>query len=255
MRLNTLMDIPFSEMAWLLFITFFAAGAVKGVTGMGLPTLAMGILSTVLPPVTAAAILLIPSFVTNVWQLASGRNVGVLVRRLWPMMVTLVFATVAGLAFLVKADTVWSSLGLGIALIAYAAYALISPSLHVSSRIEPWLSPVVGVATGVVTGATGVFVMPAVPYLQALRLEKDDLIQALGLSFTISTVALAAGLAVYGSFRVDQLGLSSLAIVPALLGMWLGQKIRTRISPPAFRLLFLSFLLLLGMQLASRPFL
>ena len=96
--------------------------------------------------------------------------------------------------------------------------------------------------------------MPAVPYLQALGLDKDELVQALGLSFTVSTVALAAGLLMHGAFRLDQLGLSALVIVPALAGMWLGQKIRARISPRRFRQFFLLFLGLLGLELVSRPF-
>ncbi|MEI9914951.1 MAG: hypothetical protein WDN29_03155 [Methylovirgula sp.] len=58
---------------------------------------------------------------------------------------------------------------------------------------EPWIGAFMGAATGVVTGATGINVIPAVPYLQSLDLERDDLIQALGLSFTVSTMAMAAG--------------------------------------------------------------
>jgi uncharacterized membrane protein YfcA len=96
--------------------------------------------------------------------------------------------------------------------------------------------------------------MPAVPYLQAMRLHRDELVQALGLSFTVSTVALAGGLLLHGAFRVDQMGLSTLALLPAFAGMWLGQKVRARISPTRFRQFFLSFLLLLGLELASRPF-
>lgn len=238
----------------LVTLTFLAAGLVKGVTGMGLPTVAMGLLGTVMPPAAAAAILIIPSFVTNVWQLLAGPTTVRLVKRLWPMMLGIVLGTVGGASLLVRVDPKWSGLALGIALVVYAGYALISPSFSISSRVEPWLSPIIGLVTGMITGGTGVFVMPAVPYLQAARLEKDQLVQALGLSFTISTVALAGGLLANGAFRVDQLGLSSLALVPALAGMWLGQKVRARISPRRFRQLFLTFLLLLGTELALRPF-
>jgi uncharacterized membrane protein YfcA len=116
------------------------------------------------------------------------------------------------------------------------------------------LSPLVGGVTGVVTGGTGVFVIPAVPYIQALGLDKDDLVQALGLSFTVSTIALAAGLAGRGAVQVDNLVLSLLAVVPALAGMWAGQLVRERIGPTAFRRGFLVCLLLLGAEMASRPF-
>jgi len=239
----------------LLTLTFLVAGTVKGVTGMGLPTVAMGLLGTVMAPAVAAAMLIIPSFVTNAWQLLAGSATTTLLRRLWLMMLGIVVGTVGGASLLVRVDPKWSGLALGIALVLYAAYALISPVLSVPSRLDRWLSPIFGLVTGTITGATGVFVMPAVPYLQALRLEKDELVQALGLSFTVSTIALAVGLSAHGSFKVDQVGLSTIAVVPALAGMWLGQQIRARISPRRFRQFFLSFLLLLGVELAFRTFL
>lgn len=98
------------------------------------------------------------------------------------------------------------------------------------------------------------FVIPAVPYLQALGLKRDELVQALGLSFTVSTVALAIGLAKDGIFRREDIGASVLAILPALLGMWLGQRIRRRVSVVTFRRWFLIGLFALGLQLLLRPF-
>lgn len=105
------------------------------------------------------------------------------------------------------------------------------------------------------TGGTGVFVIPAVPYLQALGLTKDDLVQALGLSFTVSTIALAMGLGAHGAFQIDHLALSAAAVIPALAGMWAGQLVRNRISPVAFRRGFLVCLLLLGCEMATRSLL
>lgn len=229
--------------------TFFAAGVVKGVTGMGLPTVAMGVLGSLLSPLIAAALLLVPSFVTNVWQLLAGRRFGMLIRRLWTMMLTIIVGTVFGSILLTDEGTDLTTVGLGIALVIYAAYTLLARPLHVSPRWEQWLSPAIGLVTGLVTGATGVFVIPAVPYIQSLNLERDDLVQALGLSFTVSTIALATGLLWHGAAPVGNLLISTLAVIPALLGMAVGQVIRTRISPQLFRRLFLIFLLLLGLEM------
>ncbi|HEY4254137.1 MAG TPA: sulfite exporter TauE/SafE family protein [Roseomonas sp.] len=242
---------------WLLLTitaTFFLAGIVKGVTGMGLPTVAMGVLGAVMPPVAAAALLIVPSFVTNLWQLLAGPRATALAGRLWPMMFGITFGTVAGAAMLANGDAGWTTPALGVALVAYAVFTLLARQLSVPARLEGWLSPAVGLVTGVVTGGTGIFVIPAVPYLQALGLAKDDLIQALGLSFTVSTIALMLGLAWRGAFHLDNLAMSALAILPALLGMWLGQAIRQRVSPARFRRWFLLCLLLLGAELALRPF-
>ena len=112
-----------------------------------------------------------------------------------------------------------------------------------------------GGLTGVITGATGVFVIPAVPWLQALGFRRDELVQALGLSFTLSTLALAAGLALHDGWHDDAWLLSALALLPALLGMWLGQRIRSRLSPQRFRQCFLLFLLALGIELIARGWL
>lgn len=233
--------------------TFFAAGIVKGVTGMGLPTVAMGVLGSLISPLTAATLLIVPSFVTNVWQLFAGPSFGQLFRRLWLMMVAIVVGTVAGSSFIASGNTVLTTAALGGALALYALYTLFARQLSVPKSIEPWLSPVIGAVTGVVTGGTGVFVIPAVPYLQALGLTKDDLVQGLGLSFTISTIALAIGIGAQGAYQLDQMTFSVLAVVPALVGMWAGQFIRDRISPTTFRRGFLIFLFLLGAEMALRP--
>jgi uncharacterized membrane protein YfcA len=241
---------PSTPIIAAIIMTFFAAGLVKGVTGMGLPTVAMGVLGSLLSPLAAAALLLVPSFVTNLWQLLAGPKLGRLIRRLWPMMLTIVIGTVVGSAILARGNAARTTTGLGIVLVIYAAYTLLARPPRVSLRWEPWLSPMVGLVTGLFTGATGVFVIPAVPYIQSLDLERDDLVQALGLSFTVSTTALSIGLFWHGAFPIGHLLSSTLAVVPALLGMAAGQVIRARISPQLFRRLFLIFLLLLGLEMA-----
>lgn len=234
--------------------TFLVAGFVKGVTGMGLPTLAMGVLGALLGPASAAALLLLPSFVTNVWQLAAGPHLGTLLHRLWPMMTAIVLGTLAGSAMLASGDTAHTTTALGVVLVVYALYTLLARPLVVPPGWEAWASPVMGLATGLVTGATGVFVIPAVPYLQSLRLDRDALVQALGLSFTVSTLALGAGLFWHGTTLEGEWLLSAGAVLPALLGMALGQTFRGRISALAFRRVFLGGLLVLGSEMASRPF-
>lgn len=235
--------------------TFFLAGIVKGVTGMGLPTVAMGVLGALVSPVAAATLLIVPSFVTNVWQLFTGPSLWPLIVRFWPMMAAIVAGTLAGASLLTSGDARLATSALGAALLVYAAYTLMARQFVVPARMERWLSPLIGVTTGVVTGGTGVFVIPAVPYLQALGLEKDDLIQALGLSFTVSTIALAASLAWHGAFQLGNVWMSALAVAPALAGMWVGQVVRKQVSPTAFRRWFLLGLLLLGADLLIRPLL
>lgn len=246
------LNYPFPILVALI-ATFFLAGMVKGVTGMGLPTLAMGMAGAFISPLAAASLLIVPSFVTNVWQLLAGPSLAGLLKRLWPMMVAIIIGTVVGAALLAGGDTGLTVATLGTALVIYALYALFGRPLLVPQRFEPVLSPVIGGLTGLVTGGTGVFVIPAVPYLQSLGLERDELVQALGLSFTVSTIALAVGLAGHQAYRMEDLLLSVLLVLPSLAGMWVGQSLRSRISPTTFRRWFLICLLLLGAQMLLRP--
>ena len=80
----------------LITLTFLLAGFVKGVIGLGLPTVAVGLLGLVMLPAEAAALLVVPSLVTNLWQLFAGPRFGALARRLWPMLVTICLGTWAG---------------------------------------------------------------------------------------------------------------------------------------------------------------
>ncbi len=243
------MDAP-ALIAGFTLATFLLAGFVKGVIGLGLPTIGMGLLAVVMAPAQAAALLVVPSFVTNVWQLALGPGIGSLLRRLWPMLLGICLGAWAGAGLL--SGGARASVALGAALALYAVLGLTSVEFSVPRRAEPWLSPVIGVATGIVTAATGVYVIPAVPYMQALGLEKDELVQACGVSFTVSTVALAAILAHDGALETSVAGASLLALVPALIGMALGQWVRSRVRPDVFRVCFLLGLLLLGAHLALR---
>jgi hypothetical protein len=167
------------------------------------------------------------------------------------MMLGVCLGTWAGAGLLAGDGSGRASMALGIALAAYGAVGLAAVQLPAPGRAEAWLSPVVGAATGLIAAATGVFVIPAVPYLQALRLEKDDLVQALGLSFTVSTVALAVNLAGGGTLA-PAAGASLFALAPALVGMLIGQWLRARVRPERFRVWFFLGLLALGGHLALR---
>jgi uncharacterized protein len=219
---------------------------------MGLPTVAMGLLGLVMAPAQAAAVIVIPSLTTNVWQFLRGPHRLPLLCRTWPLLAAICLSTWAA-AGLITAPNARRAVGwLGVALVAYAVIGFSRVRVSIPVKYEAWLSAVAGLATGVLTGATGVFVIPAVPYLQALGFDSDDLVQVLGLSFTTSTLALAAGLASRGAFQIAAVGTSALCVAPALAGMAIGQLIRARVNPKTFRLLFFAGLVLLGGDLIAR---
>ena len=231
------------------FVTavFLLAGVVKGVVGLGLPTISMALLALAMPPAQAAALLVVPSLLTNLWQARPVRALGGLLRRIGGMQAGVCAGTLAGAWALGAPAGEGAVAALGAALVLYAAWGLFGRARRLPAHLEPWLGPAVGLATGLLTAATGVFVVPAVPYLQALGLDKDDLIQAMGVSFTVSTVALALGLWFNGAYAAGAAGMSVLMLLPALAGMGLGTRLRRTLSPAAFRVGLMVSLLLLGL--------
>ena len=234
---------------------FLLAGFVKGVIGLGLPTVSIGLLGLLMTPAQAAAILVVPSLVTNIWQAVVGGGLLALVRRLWPLLAGICIGTALGVIVLPHDDNGRATLWLGLALVVYAALGLVKVEFSVPRHAETWLGLLMGAATGAITVATGIFVMPGTPYIQSMEFDRDRLVQALGLSFTVSTFTLAAALAHTGHVQTSLAWPSIVALVAALVGMALGQLTRGKIKAETFRLCFFIGLMLLGLHLALRGFL
>lgn len=241
------------ELVVTVLLVFVLAGFVKGVIGMGLPTVSVALLILLVGVKQALALMLIPSIATNVWQGALGGHFVSLMKRLWPMFAAAAPAIWLGAGVLAKADALLLAAIFGVMLAIYSASALLKFSVPAPGRHETWLTPAIGATTGFITGLTGSFVVPAVLYLQALGLSRDALVQAMGIAFTISTFLL--GVALLGhSLLPAELGLLTVgALVPSAVGMVLGQKVRQQLSEERFRQVFFAALLGLGLWLAARP--
>ena len=169
-----------------------------------------------------------PTLVTNVWQMLIGPYLVALLRRLWTLMAGSVVGIWLGGGILTSANSRIAACGLGLALVIYAVIGLTKVKFSVPRRHEVWASPLIGLATGFIAGGTGVFMIPAGPYYQAIGLDKDELVQLLGLSFTVCTLTLAAVLWNANVLQLGNAAGSALAVAPALIGMAMGQRIRAR---------------------------
>jgi uncharacterized membrane protein YfcA len=245
-------DIPY--FLPLIVAVFVLAGTVKGVLGGGLPSISIGLLSVVMPIPLAAALVVVPSFATNVWQ-SFGPHFRVLMRRIWLMLAGICVGAWLGAGLMTGAYAQWASVGLGLSLAVYAVIGLFSLRMSLPRQSEPWLAPIVGIATGFIAAGTGVFVIPSGPYLQAIGLNKDEMVQALGITFTVSTVVLGGVVAHAGALNTALLVPTIVALVASLIGMWIGQQLRNKLPEETFRKWFFIGLLLLGAHLALHPFL
>ena len=238
----------------LIASAFLLAGFVKGVIGLGLPTVSMGLLALTMPPGQAIAIVIIPAIVTNIWQTFVGPYLRDIMRRLWPLMVGTVIGIWLNGGLLIGPYAVYGTVILGVLLVIYAIVGLSKFSFKVARRDEKWIGGIVGVATGVISAATGVQVIPSMPFMQAIGMEKDELVQALGVFFTVATVALAFNITAAGLLTAATALPGAVAMVASFAGMFIGQAVRTRMQPDLFRRWFLIAMICLGFYLAIGGF-
>jgi len=226
--------------------TFLLAGMVKGVIGLGLPSVSLALLTVAFDLPSAMALLLVPSFVTNLWQALAGGHGSVILRRIWPFLLMATVTVWIGAAALTRVDLALLTALLGALLVIYAVVNISGFRLNIPVRHESWVGPLIGSANGVLTGMTGSFVVPGVMFLQGIGLSRDLLIQAMGMLFTVSTLALGVALQKADFITVEYGVLSAGAVLPAIAGMILGQRIRQKLSEQRFKNIFFVVLLLLG---------
>lgn len=235
----------------LIAAVFAVAGFVKGVIGLGLPTVSMGLLAVTMTPVQALTIVIVPAIVTNIWQTFVGPYLRDIVKRLWPLMVCTMIGIWSAAGLMTGPYARYGPIVLGILLVIYALISLINVRFRVARAHEGWVGAITGIVTGVVAAATGVQVIPSMPFMQSIGMEKDELVQALGVFFTTATLAQAFNLTSVGLLTASTAMPGLVAMVAAFAGMFVGQSVRTRMAPEAFRRWFLIAMLLLGLYLAG----
>lgn len=241
-----------AEIAFGLAV-FLLAGTVKGLVGLGLPTITIALTSLVLPLTEAIALIALPTIFTNVWQAAIGGRFWVILRRQWPLIVPLMIALYLTMWLVGQKGPNWAFLVLAAVLIVYSGLGLLRIRLHIHADLEKPLAPVIGVVSGFVAGLVGVPIIPLMPYLQGLDIKPSELVQSLGVVLCATSLTLTVSLLNFGLLDGPRAIVSAAAVVPALAGMWVGQQIRLRLSVEQFRLAVFWALLLTGLYtFASR---
>src|ERR1700753_3380877 len=211
------------------------AGFGKGVVGLGLPTVSMGLLATVMPPSQALAIVIVPAVITHIWQPFVGGYLSDIIRRLWPLLVGTALGVWLNAGSLTGPYAHYLPIALGIILVIYAILGLSRIAFKVARRNEKWVGAIVGLVTGLIAAGTGVQVIPSMPFLQAIGMEKDELVQALGVFFTTATVALAFNLADAGLLTESTAVPGIVAMAAAFAGMFIGQAGGSRLRARCLR--------------------
>lgn len=230
------------------------AGSVKGFLGLGMPTVALTLLTFQLDARSAVTLILIPMLLSNVWQFWRGPDMVGCAKRHWRYAAILILGVVATIWFSQSAPDRFLRAVLGVFVLLFCFFSwrdmvpLIPPE---RVRVYEMISAVVA---GLVGGLTAAWAPPLAIYLTGLRLERDAFIQALGFLIMAGSVSILAMFIAVGHSSPPDLALSAFLLVPTLIGFSVGEKLRHRTNPESFKGIFLGAFALLGVNLLLGTF-
>ena len=232
-----------------ILATYLFAATAKGVTGLGFSTTCLPILALLVGLKDALPLVVIPSIYSNIAVMRQAGRFGETLRRFWPMLLSLLPGLALGLWTLAYIDGRFAGAILGIMMLVWCAFTFAKPELSIAAHWERPLAPFTGFITGTINGITGSQVMPMVPFVMMLRLERNLFLQAVNCSFTLSSLVMMLGLGKLGLFLWEDVLISAIGLGFVTLGLSLGAAIRHRLSEELFRQGILVLLSLMGLGL------
>jgi uncharacterized protein len=246
--------VPDLSTVLCVIASFVVAGLVKGAAGLGLPLVALPLLSFVLPLKTAVALVIVPIFTTNVAQSFQGGLARPTLRRFWLawLIVGVVIAIAAQALVTVDEKILYGIIGTTLVLLTVTLRY--RPSLQVQPAQERWASPLVAGIGGVLGGFTGIYGPPYMLYLASLRMKKNEFVAAISQYFVAGNIGLTIGLLGFGGATPRDLAYSAAATLPAYAGLWVGQRIQARLDERGFAGLLYILYLATGASFLIRAF-
>jgi len=220
----------------LVLVAVAVAFLVKGMTGLGGPSLAVPVLAAVMGVEYAVAVIAIPTLLSNLWLLWENRSESSGIRRyILPLLSAGLIGTVVGVWILVSIDDRVMSTILGVMIILYIAWYLLKPEAKLDDLMARRLAWPAGLGGGLLLGTTGVAAPVIGTYVHSLRLARSSFVLAVSVPFFVLGVVQISSLVFFDGYDQERLVAGLLACVPVLvvtpIGMWLGKSI----SVAAFR--------------------
>ncbi|MFM2130663.1 MAG: hypothetical protein RL477_2209 [Pseudomonadota bacterium] len=227
-------------------------GFAKGVTGVGLPMVALPLMSSVIPIKEAVALLYFPILATNFYQAFAGGHFRMALARFWPLLLFLCLFVWIGTWSLVKFDAAIVSMILGLAIAVFAALSLARPSFVIGPRWERPIGVVAGAAGGFFGGLALIGGPPVIMYYVALNLKKEEFISCIALVYLLTLVPAGFSFVSFGVLELRHVVPGLATIVPVVAGLFIGQWLRKRIDQDLFRKILLVSMVVIGLNLIRR---
>jgi uncharacterized protein len=235
----------------LISVVIAGAAAVKGAIGFGFPLVGIPLLSAIIGPRAAVPVIAVPTLLSNVIMVSRG-SASRASMHLVLVIAGLVVGTLAGAAVFKALDPRWLSIVVGVVTLGYVAATVFRLTAHVPEAAGRRAAPVVGLAAGLMGGATGIFAPLLASYLHLLRMAKRDFVFWITMMFFVSNVVQVGSYVHLGLYAGRVLFLALIGCVPMAIGTWSGMALQDRLNPELFGRIVLGIVFLAALNLLVR---
>lgn len=233
------------------FIYFFA-GVIKGTLGIGFPTAAVSLLAQFTDARTAIVVVIMPMLLTNVWQVFRSWQFLSVLREYWRMILSMSFFIFLFSQVSSAISVNYLAVVLGIIVVLFAVNSLYGRPLMLAERWNHSAQWAAGSSAGLMGGLVSVWAPPMLIYLGTRRLPKEQFVATVGTLLLVGSSFLLLSYWQSGVLLASLFILSSLLVIPSIIGFIVGEHIRHKLSAQRFERLLLWFFLLMGLNLIRK---
>ena len=232
----------------VILCSVFFGGIVKGSVGIGMSMFSVPLIAFILPPTKAMMLLCFPVIVTNFIQMDIKR--GISNSRFFPMFITLFLGILIGGKLILSLNLKTISIIIALTIIIFTSFNFLGLNLNwLKPKYEKIISIFIGFFSGILGGVSTFYAPPIITFLVSLNLAKENFIRTTATMYFLASIPLYSSLIFHGLGNFYDLLVSFIITAPALLGQYLGTKIRVRLSNEIFRKTILVILIIIGFSL------
>lgn len=232
--------------AFLCALGLLAGSTVKGVAGIGLPLVAVPLLTVLVNLKTAVTMTTVPIIGSNFIQSIQGGRFPHLVKRFWTLLLPLFVEIIVGTRLLVVLPERVLDLIIGVAVISIPLVLHFSPHIRVTRAHERWANPLIGIGSGLLGGISTFYGPPIMLYVFGMRLPKDEFIPTISLMYTVAGIGMLFGIYANRVATLSEIGVAFLMLIPTAIGMWIGRFVRVQLSERRFQQLIVAIYVITG---------
>ncbi len=238
---------------WLIICcVLLVGGIVKGVVSIGVPLVAIPLLTGFVSVKQAVLLLSLPIVLGNIPQALEGGNTGRTLKGIGFLVAGAVLGIAVGVRILLSIPSRTAVLVAGIVLAGAALLMLLNPKFTLPKRGAAPAGFGIGFGSGLMEGIAAVPGPLLAAYLIAAGSTGKRFTKEIALVLVISVAALILVFNQSHHASASDLLISALASVPVVAGIILGRPLRDALPPRRFRMVVLVCILLAAAQMIYR---